>query len=57
MSKKILKCQICNAYTLKENHCNKATINPIPAKYSPKDQYGEYRRKYKKYIEDKNSNL
>jgi rRNA maturation protein Nop10 len=53
MSKKIVKCQICNTYTLKATHCNKPTINPIPAKYSPKDQYGEYRRKYKKFIEDK----
>jgi len=50
MSKKILICQICKTYTLKEKHCNKLTISPLPAKYSPNDPYGKYRRKYKELI-------
>lgn len=48
--KHILKCPVCNTYTMKE-HCSKCsskTINPKPAKFSPKDAYGEYRRKVKK---------
>lgn len=53
MSKKILKCQFCNAFTMKEIHCNKPTINPTPAKYSPEDKYGKYRRQYKKAVESK----
>jgi rRNA maturation protein Nop10 len=25
--------------------CGSATVTPLPAKYSPDDNYGEYRRK------------
>ena len=48
MAKRILKCVVCNSYTLKEKHCEKQTINPKPAKYSPDDKYQDYRIKYKK---------
>lgn len=43
MSKEILKC--CN-YTLQKNCpiCGKKTYSPKPAKYSPEDKYGKYRR-------------
>tara|TARA_Y100000034_G_scaffold128103_1_gene182145 strand:- start:271 stop:426 length:156 start_codon:yes stop_codon:yes gene_type:complete len=46
----ILKCDGCNIYTLEKNcmKCNKKTISIKPAKYSPLDKWGEYRRKYKK---------
>jgi len=44
MAKEILKCPICNSYTIKEEHCNKKTITIKPAKYSPDDKYGKYRR-------------
>tara|TARA_Y100000310_G_C20104725_1_gene544402 strand:- start:202 stop:363 length:162 start_codon:yes stop_codon:yes gene_type:complete len=44
--KKILKCPKCSEYTMQEtcSKCNKKTINPKPAKYSPEDKYGKYRR-------------
>jgi len=44
------KCNICSIYTLKDAcpRCSLATIMPIPARYSPQDNYGEYRRKLKK---------
>lgn len=29
-------------------HCDKKTISPKPAKYSPEDKYGKYRRIAKK---------
>lgn len=46
----LLKCPVCNKYTLKEicGNCNVRTVNPHPARYSPKDQYGKYRRQIKK---------
>lgn len=50
MNKEILICPKCGLYTLKANCpiCKTETINPKPAKYSPEDKYGDYRRKYKK---------
>ena len=38
-----------HGYTLKEScpACGKATASPGPAKYSPEDRYGQYRRKLK----------
>lgn len=39
------KCVICNEYTLREEHCNSKTKIPIPARFSPQDNYGDYRRK------------
>ena len=45
----ILKCKICGKYTLKDKcACGGGAVSPKPAKYSPEDQYGEYRRKAKK---------
>ena len=48
MAKEILKCVKCSVYTLKHIHCNEKTISIKPAKYSPEDKYGAYRRKYLK---------
>ena len=48
MIKEILKCQICERYTLKKICCKSQTITPKPAKWSPEDKYGKYRRIYKK---------
>jgi H/ACA ribonucleoprotein complex subunit 3 len=46
----IMLCQQCKKYTLKDNcpSCRKKTINPQPAKFSPEDKYGKYRRLQKK---------
>jgi rRNA maturation protein Nop10 len=30
---------------MKDVCCNTPTVTPLPAKYSPDDRYGEYRRK------------
>ena len=47
--KHILKCENCNKYTMKEMcDCGTKTVNPKPAKFSPEDNYGEYRRKAKR---------
>lgn len=50
MSKEILFCNNCKNYTLKKlcPKCGKKTISPKPAKYSPVDKFGKYRRIYKK---------
>ena len=46
--KNILKCEICGRYTMKEKcACNGKAITPKPAKFSPEDKYGSYRRKFK----------
>ncbi len=44
------KCPACKAYTLAEKcpKCGGTTFMPIPAKYSPEDRYGEYRRRLKR---------
>lgn len=47
MAKEILRCQVCKQYSLKKIHCNKKTITTKPAKYSPEDKMGHYRRIYK----------
>ena len=44
MAKEILKCIFCNQYTLKKIHCNENTQTIKPAKFSPKDKWGRYRR-------------
>jgi H/ACA ribonucleoprotein complex subunit 3 len=46
---KILYCKKCRIYTLKDSckKCGGATINPKPARFSPPDPYGRYRRKLK----------
>lgn len=48
MTKHILKCVVCGAFTMKDVHCDKKTIPPKPAKYSPEDKFGKYRRQAKK---------
>jgi len=46
------KCGACRQYTLRDTcpKCGGATFMPIPAKYSPEDRYGEYRRRLKREI-------
>ncbi|NOZ76659.1 MAG: RNA-protein complex protein Nop10 [Euryarchaeota archaeon] len=43
------RCKACNIYTLKEQcpSCGRPTSNPRPARFSPEDPYGAYRRKLK----------
>lgn len=52
MAKEILKCNICNSYTLKQEHCNNKTVTIKPAKYSPEDRYQKYRIKHKKQMQE-----
>ncbi|MEA1906818.1 MAG: RNA-protein complex protein Nop10 [Euryarchaeota archaeon] len=51
MKSKILRCTQCNRYTLEETCpvCDSATVNPRPARFSPEDRYGEYRRRMKAF--------
>ncbi|NTV27191.1 MAG: RNA-protein complex protein Nop10 [Methanothrix sp.] len=46
MRSKILKCTTCGRYTLKDACpvCAAPTIITKPAKFSPDDPYGKYRR-------------
>jgi H/ACA ribonucleoprotein complex subunit 3 len=45
----ILKCNKCGKYSLKEAcTCGSKAISPAPARFSPEDKYGAYRRKAKK---------
>jgi H/ACA ribonucleoprotein complex subunit 3 len=46
MLKKIYKCSKCNVYTLKQTcpECGGEVFDPRPAKFSPEDKYGKYRR-------------
>jgi H/ACA ribonucleoprotein complex subunit 3 len=48
------RCDSCSVYTLKEAcpKCQGATSMPIPAKYSPEDRYGKYRRQLKDEIRE-----
>lgn len=50
MARHILKCPQCSRYTLEElcSICLVKTVNSFPAKYSPEDKYGGYRREVKK---------
>ncbi len=44
------RCPVDGAYTLQETcpeHPDEATVEPGPAKYSPEDRYGSYRRRLK----------
>jgi H/ACA ribonucleoprotein complex subunit 3 len=47
MSSEIRKCTGCGRYTLSKNcpACGIDTIIPVPARYSPDDRMGEYRRR------------
>ena len=46
MRTSLRKCSSCSLYTLKEKcpKCDLPTIMPIPARYSPEDRFGKYRR-------------
>ncbi|MCL2143054.1 MAG: RNA-protein complex protein Nop10 [Methanomassiliicoccaceae archaeon] len=40
------KCSVCGEYTMNDVcGCGSPAITALPAKYSPDDRYGEYRRK------------
>lgn len=47
MRSNIRKCSKCGKYTLLSvcKYCKCDTICPVPARYSPDDRMGEYRRK------------
>ena len=49
MSTHLLKCPSCGSYGLKDLCvCGTQRVSPKPAKYSPEDKYGKYRRAAKK---------
>lgn len=43
-------CRACQEYTLQDTcpRCGGKAVQNTPAKYSPEDHYGEYRRRLKK---------
>ncbi|HWG92487.1 MAG TPA: RNA-protein complex protein Nop10 [Candidatus Thermoplasmatota archaeon] len=45
----LLLCPSCKVYTMAERcpRCSTPSVKPGPARYSPEDNYGEYRRKLK----------
>ncbi|NPA47754.1 MAG: RNA-protein complex protein Nop10 [Thermococci archaeon] len=49
---RIRKCPSCGRYTLKETCpvCGSKTKVAHPARFSPEDPYGEYRRKLKREL-------
>ncbi len=53
----ILQCEKCRRFTLSEvcPACKGHAKNPLPAKYSPEDPYGEYRRKLKRLTRQENA--
>jgi len=46
----ILYCTKCQSYTLEKicKKCKEKTISRKPARFSPQDHYGKYRRELKK---------
>jgi len=49
----ILKCTKCQSYGIVEDcSCGAKRLEPKPAKYSPEDKYGNYRREAKKILEN-----
>lgn len=49
----IRKCTRCGRYTLAQDKCplcGAPVRNPHPAKFSPEDRYGRYRRMLKKML-------
>ncbi len=46
----LLRCRACGRYTLKPQcpGCGATTDRPGPARYSPEDRYGTYRRALKR---------
>ncbi|MFH0861503.1 MAG: RNA-protein complex protein Nop10 [Candidatus Altiarchaeota archaeon] len=51
---KLRKCPECRTYTLKDSciKCSAQTRNMAPARYSPQDPYGRYRRLMKAWKPD-----
>ena len=51
----MLKCTACGHYTLKAQcpTCGGKAVEPGPAKYSPEDHYGKYRRMAKKQARER----
>jgi len=47
------RCPTCGTYSLGPTckSCGIATIPPAPARFSPEDHYGVYRRRLKKKVE------
>ncbi len=52
-------CKTCKMYTLKERcgRCGGKAVKPHPARFSPQDPYGEYRRRLKWEVMEKNGQL
>lgn len=48
--RRILRCTSCGEYTMRKEHCDQPTINPLPPRYSPEDRYAAYRRKAKEQL-------
>jgi H/ACA ribonucleoprotein complex subunit 3 len=46
------RCPSCGTYTLREAcpRCNVAPVVPAPARFSPEDRYGAYRRRLKRKL-------
>ena len=45
MRSEMKRCPECGNYSLNDRcECGSLTATPLPAKYSPDDRYGEYRR-------------
>ena len=55
MSRHILRCDKCKVYTMKDKcpKCGEKTFSVVPAKFSPEDRMGKYRRMAKKEEEKK----
>jgi len=56
--KLLRKCSLCGRYTLSEKACPECggkTKNAHPARYSPEDKWGKYRRKL--YLQKSESTL
>ncbi|MFH1072888.1 MAG: RNA-protein complex protein Nop10 [Nanoarchaeota archaeon] len=55
MKVQILKCPSCKSYSLLEAcSCGGKRVSPKPAKYSPEDKYGKYRRMAKAESSEQN---
>ncbi|MBI2109636.1 RNA-protein complex protein Nop10 [Candidatus Woesearchaeota archaeon] len=50
MKVEILRCSKCYEYTTHSicSKCSSQALTPKPAKFSPEDPYGKYRRIFKK---------
>ncbi len=50
MARHIFYCKGCDVFTMKEEcpNCGKKSLSTAPAKFSPEDKWGKYRRIAKK---------